>query len=128
MAETFFGPWRIVVKEFVPISQPRFVISGSDNADGAYRPQEGVPMGVEATGAEWTVELQIVWGFGAHTWSSYHVLRTTQFDASEGLLVRLDHRRSLFSEITLSLLCISMDPDINPVPTPNPFDFTIPEG
>lgn len=113
MAETFFGPWRIVNEELSGEPWWGFVISGSDNADGEYSVVQLDPTGVVVSGQQWTIEL--------HLPGQVEYVRTTQFVAPDGLTVRLVIP-------FLTLLCISMDREINPIQTPNPFDFTIPEG
>lgn len=126
MAETFFGPWRVVFERHNLYYRERFVISGSDNADGEYEGYLGipvVPIDITVSGAEWTIDLQLVGGPALPEWQSFDVVRVTQFVAPEGLTVRLTTQYH-----NMTVLCISMDPDINPIPTPNPFDFTIPEG
>jgi hypothetical protein len=133
MAHKFFGPWRVVVKEFDPIPPQGFVISGSDDADGFYVPKQGVPMDIAVSGAEWTIDLQVLMPFEPMRWTSFEGIQTTRFVAPEGLTVRLNHGgdKVLFLGpfiLSMTLLCISMDPDINPIPILNPFDFTAPEG
>lgn len=133
MATTFFGPWRVVVKEFDPSPQQGFMISGSDDADGFYVPEAGVPMVVPVSGAEWTIDLQMLSPFEPVGWFSFEAVRTTRFMAPDGLTVRLNHGGDhvLFLGpfvLSMTLLCISMDPELNPIPTPNPFEFTFPGG
>lgn len=130
MAETFFGPWRVVLdlKSLVihpPLEFMGFVISLSDNADGLYVPDDGVPMDFAVDGAEWIIEIL---GFFDGTWRPpTGVTRTTRFVAKkrEGLTV---HLRGSFDFSRVSLICKSMDPETNPIATENPYDFTIPEA
>ena len=130
MAETFYGPWRVVLALFDPYPQQGFVISGSDNADGFYVPEAGVPVDIAVAGEEWTIGFQMRLPHWPHEWVSAGPIPTTQFLAGLGWTVRLSAHGGYFGPhfARMALLCISMDPDINPIPTPNPFDFTIPEG
>ena len=79
---------------------------------------------------EWTIDLQMRWPYPPNSWVPAGTVRTTRFIAPDGLFARLDPTRGYFGAffVSMTLLCLSMDPDINPIPTPNPFDFTIPEG
>ncbi len=124
MAETFFGPWRIVVIEELGPPWPwEFVISGSDNADGVYVAEQLDPMGIAVTGVEWTIELVMLPNF------LIKPTRATQFVVPDGLTVHLISVPIGIGVRRYFLLrCISMDPEVHPIPTPNPFDFTIPGG
>ena len=56
-----------------------------------------------------------------------------KFVIGDGLIVQLDGAARPPVLINpqfrnMSLTCTSMDPDINPIPTTNPYSFTIPEG
>jgi len=55
-----------------------------------------------------------------------------KFVLGEGLIVQLDgtFQFELPDPPTnvMSLICNSMDPEINPIPTANPFSFTLGEG
>jgi len=133
MAETFFGPWRVVVTEVDPVPRQGFEVSGSDNADGFYEPAAGSPADISVSGAKWTVEMRALLPFDGADWFTFDPVRTTRYLKPEGLTVRLnfggDHVLLLGPfELRQTLLCILMDPDINPTAPPNPFDFTIPAG
>ncbi len=129
MAETFFGHWQVVVQLWHPHRIDGFVISGSDNADGFYAPAEDGPSDFEVFGAEWTITLQKRHPSQLAPWILWDAIRTTQFVAPEGLTVILRPQPDLaFGGTHMNLRCISLDPEINPIPTPNPFDFTIPGG
>jgi hypothetical protein len=133
MAETFFGNWYVQVGPVIADFPQSFTISGSDNADGLYQPVAGQPMSVQVTGAAWLVEMQWFGGEAGSGWQKSDVRRTTEFVLEEGLKVSLgadDNTPPLqdFDYDDLTLICISMDPAVYPLPYPgNPFDFTIPE-
>jgi hypothetical protein len=56
MAETFHGPWSVAVIGKSSNLAQRFVISGSDNADGGYPGEVGTSIGV--TGDTWSISLE----------------------------------------------------------------------
>ncbi|MGB9928261.1 MAG: hypothetical protein ACPK85_07615 [Methanosarcina sp.] len=132
MAETFFGPWRIVVTFVNSHFLQSFTIFGSENADGRYNVSFGNPLELTVQGEKW--EIQIEW-FPFAPDASFQpsaVRRTTKFIAGEGLIVKLDADAQSPGSLNhdydnLTLICTSMNPEINPIPTNNPYDFTIPE-
>lgn len=138
MSETFYGPWNITVAECDVVPAFSFVISGSENADGRYLVQPTVPPEsgpeVRVRGAEWQISLELSFTFDDNWASSDVVSRQTEFVPMTGLTITLDsHFRPddggdpFFPFVGMILSCTSADPATNPIPTPNPYDFTLPE-
>ena len=129
MAETFFGPWTVEVVGVESAFSQRFVITGSDSADGAYDGTMGVM--VQVGGEEWRLDLE--WNDNAGSgWQPSGVRRGADFSISDGLTVTLgaddnveavrDHD---FNDVGLA--CHSLDPAVDPPATDPPLDFTITE-
>jgi hypothetical protein len=58
MAITMQGAWTVKVKSKSAAFSQRFVIQGSDNADGTYEGVEGAePQPIHVTGAQWTISV-----------------------------------------------------------------------
>ena len=132
MAETFYGPWQIVLVRVNSHVAQRFVISGSDNADGPYHVAFGEPLTVQVQGQAWQLGTQFFPFEPAVDWQPGAVRRTTRFEPKQGLIVQLDgasHPPSSSSTSfnNLTLICTCMDPETNPIPADNPYDFTLPE-
>ena len=129
MTETFYGPWRIVLTNANSHFAQRMVITGSDDADGAYPIAFGQPLDVAASGARWQLETQF-FPFGGPAWEPGDIRRSTRFEMPTGLIVQLDGAArppgtgTTFTNLTL--ICSCLDPETNPIPGPNPYDFTIP--
>ena len=134
--ETLYGPWRLEVVEVrdsptVPRSQ-RFIIEGSDSADGFYRAAVGDTLAV--TGAEWRVGME--WLEPVHgDWHENELLRSATFDVERGTLVTLGGGRGTLPPAEaiwrdLVIVCESQDPDLNPDEPPGgaPFEFSFPES
>jgi hypothetical protein len=123
--EKFYGPWDLTLNHVDRDSQQRFVISGSDNADGKYNFPFGGFVNLVVTGTAWSISFELVRfpPIPVPRWEQRAVKRTSRFEAGRGLIVELD----TIAAPRLSLICISMDPTLNPNPTANPYDFTIPE-
>ncbi len=118
--ETFHGPWRITLGYVNPIPPKLlFVVRGSDNADGGYIVEPRATLDVSVSGAEWTIGL----GYAEGSTFFDDTQRSTKFELQNGLIVVLNSPIAIFT-----LICISMDPETNPIPTHNPYDFTIPGG
>lgn len=131
MTETFYGPWRVVLTHANSHFSQRMLIEGSDNADGEYQIAFGRAVDVEVLGAEWRLTTEF-FPFGGPSWQAGDVRRSTRFEPFAGLLVQLDGAArppgsgsTTFPNLTLHCSCL--DPETNPIPTPNPYDFTIPE-
>jgi hypothetical protein len=133
MTQAFFGPWRVLATK---TEGPRegFEIAGSANADGFHELQDETTLELAVDGAEWTIEMMALFPFEAAEWFPYDAVRTTRYIQPQGLTTRLaitEEGVTLFFGpfvLTLVLQCVSMDPVINPPMSPNPFDFTLPEG
>jgi hypothetical protein len=123
--EKFYGPWEITVNDVDHDFQQRFVISGSDNADGRYTFPFRHFVNLVVTGTAWSISFEFVPfpPIPVQHWKQHAVKRNSRFEAGRGLLVQLD----TIAAPRLSLICTSMDPTLNPNPTTNPYDFTIPE-
>lgn len=133
MPTTFYGPWYVVLGQVNSHTSQRFLISGSDNADGIYPVAFGNVLVLSVQGAKWQIEMQY-WPFdqGA-SWRPSDVRESMKFVLGDGLTVQLDGASRPPVLINpqfrnLVLTCTSMDPEINPIPTANPYDFTIPHG
>lgn len=132
MAEMFFGPWHIVVGLVNSHFSQSFTISGSDNADDRYPVAFGQALELSVQGEQW--QLQLAWfPFGpGGSWQPSDVRRTTKFVPGAGLIVQLDAAARPPGSASpnfnnCGLTCTSLDPETNPIPTSNPYDFTIPE-
>lgn len=148
MAETFHGRWRIRVTKGLGLTS--FVVIGSDDADGRHRVEgrSGPAPAMELTvrGARWTVAIEedvngswmpAVAQFPAN---SDGPRRSTKFVPGPGLTVTLEtggaswhpdlgDPLSAFLVVPLVRLeCVCLDETTNPIPTPNPYDFTVPHG
>ena len=124
MAEIFYGPWNVRLDHVDPYFRQRFSISGSDAADGRYEVSSGQAVNLQVTGVSWSIifEIQPFPPTGGEAWDQRTVRRATRFEPPDGLIVQLDT-----APPRLSLICVSMDPAVNPDTTANPYDFTIPE-
>jgi hypothetical protein len=127
--ETFYGAWRIEVTGRDAVFDERFVITGSDNADGAYPGVIGEAVSV--AGAEWILTME--WRDGGGPWQGSRLLRSATYTVMDGLIVSLGAddgppatADADFNDVVLT--CLSDDPDIDPNrPAGNPYDFSIPE-
>ena len=136
MATTFYGPWHVVLGRVnAEFSQQRFVISGSDNADGIYPVTHGNTLVLLVQGAEWRIRLEIIplaIVLPGGQWEPSIVRESMKFLVGEGLIVQLDGTFQFEAPDpptpVMSLTCTSADPEINPIPSANPFSFTLPEG
>jgi len=132
MATTFYGPWYVVLGVVNSHFSQRFLISGSDNADGVYPVQFGNRLTLSVQGTKWQIEMQYFpFGAGA-SWQPSDVRESMKFVLGDGLIVQLDGGARLPVLINpqfrnLALTCTSIDQEINPIPTANPYSFTVPE-
>lgn len=129
---TFFGPWRL--RASVEPSQffERFVIAGSDAADGIFEPvEDGPPVELDVSGGRWTIDVQA--RFQEGDWFSYEPVRSTRFVPQQGLTMWLtgevisEPDASVFAHLLVVRL-VSTDPILSPPMIPNPFDFSLPKG
>lgn len=130
MSENFFGPWQITVGQVNTYAYQSFTISGSENADGRYTLFGEDPATIEVIvqGKEWAIEPEWL-NLGADYVPS-DVRRATKFVVNQGIIVTLDAYIPDFPHPiggNLTLICTSLDPETNPIPTSNPYDFTIHE-
>lgn len=135
MTVEFFGPWVIRVEDVVDVFEPRLTLAGTDNADGEYFPVSGQPLDVAVTGSAWTINAHTPWSGddGATVWDPLKLRRSTRFDRMTGLIVDLETGRPSGGGIGpvyffMRLVCVCADPEVNPDPLPNPYDFTLPDG
>src|SRR2546423_4344175 len=67
MSETFTGTWHITVISHEPGPQRRFIIQGSNGADGTYPGDDGTTADIVGFGfAPWTIQIQN--NDGVHGW------------------------------------------------------------
>lgn len=133
MAETLYGPWRVVLGTFDLFPQQGFSIAGSHNADARYEATDGVPIDLQVQGVAWTITLEFHPPFGGEGWQPSVMRRHTRFDHADGLIVTVDSYRHQSGGWSgpyypgIQVVCTSMDPAVHPDAMPNPYDFTIPE-
>lgn len=148
MAETFYGPWQIKVTNAWGLTS--FVVTGSDDADGRYAVdgRSGPPPAIEVPvrGQRWTVHVdEAVDGSWLPAVAQFPEdtdgpRRSTQFVAGQGLTLTIETGGSSWhpewgDPILIALRvpmvrleCVCQDEATNPIPNPNPFDFTVPHG
>ncbi|MDT0168436.1 hypothetical protein [Pseudarthrobacter sp. BRE9] len=128
MAETFYGPWRIVLLNANSHFAQQMVIEGSDNADGGYDIAYGEALDVSVAGAQWRLRTEF-FPFDGPAWLEGDTRAISRFEPGAGLLVQIDGASRPPGRggplTNLRLLCSCLDPETNPIPAPNPFDFTI---
>jgi hypothetical protein len=138
---TFFGPWLVkpdIVDDYPPQS---IVITGSSGVDGRYLLAYGEPFEILVVGPEWTLQIDEldhdVWtpATARPPVAEGGARRVTKFDPADGLIALLGTGSHAYETLMgdiwylgMRLRCISKDPETNPEPTPNPYDFTIPHG
>ncbi len=123
-----------------------FVVAGSNGADGRYVVDVWAdPFEVFVEGDRWTVdidELDNATWVPAEAWPPTReggARRRMRFEPGDGLIVSLETGSYAwhpdlgvpFGDIFytgLRLERVSKDPSTNPIPTGNPFDFSIPHG
>jgi hypothetical protein len=129
MKEVFYGPWSIRVDQKESNLDQRFLISGSDNADGGYAGVVGFSIGV--TGKEWTLTAEWLDG---NQFRPSRLRRSARYDVQEGLIVTLgaDDGQEPTADLDFNdmvLVLESEDPALDPIrPSGNPYDFTITEN
>ena len=130
MLEMFYGPWHLTFKKADPNRRNRLVVVGSDSSDGTYdRVFGGGPIELEVTGEAWSVEVESS-PRDADAWEPSIRERNTEYDPTDGIVVTLHGYVGNREDVTQPnvVRCVYRDPDRNPPPTPDPFDFTYGEG
>jgi hypothetical protein len=122
MAESFYGPWQVVLERPSHRVNQCFVISGSDSADGRYSANPGDEWTITVRGAEWTIGLEAFRDGTDGGWQAGDVHRETTFESPGGLQSVLE--LILPDDIGLRLICTSLDEVLNPEQLSNPYDFT----
>lgn len=131
MAETFYGAWLIdVVGKDAAFGQ-RYVVSGSDRADGAYLADIGSPR-IQVSGAEWTLALEWNNNVGSGWQPSRVIRQSVTFDINAGLIVvlgvddnALEYADNDFNDLIIR--CQNIDPHLIPwYPHRNTVDFRLP--
>lgn len=144
--ESLHGPWLVKMTDSLLGRRMSVVINGSDGADDRYVIEPDTDLfEVPVDGGRWTIQLDVDEG---GTWVPAEAdpptdeggaRRRMWFEAGPGLIVSLETGSWAwhpdlgvpFSDIFrpgLRLECVSQDPSTNPIPAPNPFDFTLPHG
>jgi hypothetical protein len=132
MAETqFFGPWRLVLDSADPVPQQSFVIADSDNADGRHLAFYDQPLDFAVQGADWRIKIEYSISDQEPNRIPSDTHKEMAFLPQTGLTVILDTRYDPSGSgaplLGMRLLCVSLDPEINPEQSQNPYDFTIPQ-
>jgi len=145
VTQRFSGSWTITVKGVAPYPALRYVIAGSDDADGAHAvPFLGEHPPTVVHGGDWTLQIQYLADEATDCWMQDDAFpavpgggerSTAAFDIQHGL-VRQVGTGSLawdgppppgaFRFSGVRLVCTSQDPDLNPGPLPPHPDFTLP--
>jgi hypothetical protein len=133
MATKFYGPWYVVLGLVNGHFSQRLLITGSDNADGIYSVRFGNGLVLSVQGSEWQIEMQYFPFDPSASWRPSQVHESMRFLLGDGLVIQLDGAARPPEVINpqfqnLSLTCTSMDSELNPIPTTNPYDFTIPHS
>ena len=130
MAETFFGPWQITIGQVNSHFLQSFTIVGSEDTDGRYHLAFGDRTEIIAQGEAWTIQIEWFPFAADANYQPSDVRRTTKFVWGQGLVVQLDADANAPDSPNptydnLTLICTSLDSEINPFPTITPYDFTI---
>ena len=126
MPEMFAGPWDLRYTVTDTQRANRLVIYGSDTGDGTYNKAIGQDLSLNITGELWSAEVQTR-NPDSGEWEVPTTRRTIRFDPINGITVRLRTSRPIeigANPATNVIDCVYRDPNLNPPPTPNPFDFT----
>jgi hypothetical protein len=129
MTVTLYGPWKIVLTHVNSHFSQSIEIAGSDSSDGRYDLEFGQSFVLDVVGSEWQVELAY-WPFDGSEWTRSQTRKSTECRAPDGLTIQIDGDNSSARKPdydNLTLVCTSSDPILNPNPTPNPYDFTLPD-
>lgn len=126
----FYNRWILLVEEIrVGAGAPanRLSINGTRASDGVYNnPQPGLT--IDADGAEWTLRLDVSFDLQPFQWRRLD--REFFFDPSGGMiaLAQTEKNQPPAFRSYIRIRCLSKNPEIQTVPNPLPYDFTIPEG
>ena len=126
MVEMFYGPWQLTFRKSDPNRRNRLVIAGSDAMDGVYeRVFGGGPIVLDVTGSVWSVDIESS-PRDQEAWESSVRNRKVEYEPSDGIVVTLHGFVGERKDVTQPNIvrCVSRDPDLNPPPVPDPFDFT----
>lgn len=127
--EEFHGRWTIHVADLWVSWGTRLVFSGSAASDGAHE-LTGLTS-YEVDGVAWTVAVETKsWDF-EDNWTAQPLNRRGRFDGAAGLTFDVEmgtpHPGGVVPEWDyVHLKCVCADQTVNPLPLPNPFDFTYP--
>lgn len=132
MAETFYGTWLIDVVGKNAAFNERYVVSGSDRADGVYAADIGSPR-LQVSGARWTLEFE--WNDNLSSgWQQSRVIRRqVDFNVDDGLVVQLGIDDNWihvadndFNDVLIR--CQNIDPELIPWhPHRRSVDFRLPK-
>jgi hypothetical protein len=131
MGETFFGRWHVLGRSELSFFFERFIVSGSENADGTFElADDGTPINLDVSGSEWKIQFEA--RLESTDWFPYDPDRATRFVLHQGLTVVLAtpapiKPSGLVFAHRLVVECISLDPTLSPPMSPNPFDFSLPK-
>lgn len=133
MPTLFSGRWRVSVTQGDAVPEQGFEIAGSDGVDGFYVPDPAAPFEIVVSGPEWSLDMRMMLPFENPEWVSFDPVRITRYRPPDGLTIRLsfDGDETLLLgpfELSQELLCVALDPELNPGFPVDPPDFTIPGG
>lgn len=83
---------------------------------------------MQVHGSQWRLQTQF-YPFGGPEWQQGDTRLSTSFEPITGLIRRIDGaarprgKGMQFDNVTL--ICTCLDPETNPIPASNPYDFTI---
>jgi hypothetical protein len=123
----FAGPWDLRYTSTDTDRQNRLVIAGSDTTDGSYDKAIGTDLELSITGELWSADVQSL-NPDTQEWESRPVRRTMRYDAKDGITVRLESAGGPPNPVGLRrnnvIDFVYRDPNANPPPTRDAFDFT----
>ena len=123
MKEMFYGPWQLTFRKSDPNRRNRLVIRDSDTDGDHERVFGSGPITVEVTGEVWTADIEsLVDG----AWTSCLQEREMAYEPADGIVVTLHGYAGDRADVTQPnvVRCVYRDPDRNPPPVPDPFDFS----
>jgi hypothetical protein len=129
MSKVFYGPWNLTVLSKDAWFDQRFVITGSDNADGVYPAVPGTGPGL-VTGDEWTVSCE--WNDNTSSgWQPSDMRHFARYTVTEGFVIELgaddnydEFRDDDYNDMVV--ICVNQDPQLTPLHPVTPFyDFSV---